>query len=119
MVDTGLALVFLADFAYRLLSAPDRRAYLVPKGGWLDLVGSLPLPGLRLARLFRVVRVGHLLRAAGPRRLKQAVRRDRAGSTLLVLVFLAILLLEVASALVLATERLGDRPNIGTSSSSL
>jgi voltage-gated potassium channel len=119
VVGAGLAVVFLADFAYRLLSAADRRAYLVTQGGWLDLVGSLPVPGLRLARLFRVARVGHLLREVGPQRLKQAVLRDRAGSTLLVLVFLTIVLLQVASALVLAVERLGDSPNIRTSSDAL
>src|SRR3954469_25040420 len=63
--DLVLSGIFLLDFSFRLLSAPTRRGYLVRQHGWLDLLGSLPIPGLRLFRLFYVVRVTRLLRRGG------------------------------------------------------
>jgi voltage-gated potassium channel len=119
VVDAGLSLIFLADFAYRLFSAPSKRGYFVGQLGWLDLIGSLPFPGLRVARLFRVVRAARLLRGVGLRRLWFAILRDRAGSTLLIVVFLTLVLLEVASALMLAIERDKENANIRTASDAL
>jgi voltage-gated potassium channel len=122
VVDGGLTIVFLADFAYRLLRGPTRREkreYLVTRWGWLDFVGSLPYPVLRPARLVRVVHVGRLLTDQGAERLGRGLLRDLAGNTLLVVVFLAVVLLEVASILVLGVERMGENPNIRTASDAL
>ena len=105
IVDAGLTVPFLADFAYRLFSARSKRGYFVGQQGWLDLIGSLPVPGLRLARLLHMARAARQLRGVGLRPLWRAALRDRAGSTLLVLVFLTVVLLEVASALMLKIER--------------
>ena len=55
--DVALTPIFLADFLYRLISAPSKGGYLIKGGGWLDFIGSLPFPALRLARLFRMWRV--------------------------------------------------------------
>src|SRR4051794_33753542 len=63
--DIVLSGIFLLDFSFRLISAPTRRGYLVQQHGWLDFIGSLPFPGLRLFRLFLVVRVTRLLRRDG------------------------------------------------------
>ena len=46
IVDGLSCIIFMGDFIYRLTTAPDRRAYL--RWGWLDFLGSLPFPGLRL-----------------------------------------------------------------------
>jgi voltage-gated potassium channel len=45
IIDGALSLIFLADFAYRLLSAEDRRIYFFRQFGWADLLASVPLPG--------------------------------------------------------------------------
>src|SRR5260370_30542592 len=60
--DVALTPIFLADFCYRLFSAPSKVGYLIKGGGWLDFIGSLPFPALRLARLFRMWRVYRGLR---------------------------------------------------------
>src|SRR4249919_2323107 len=53
IVDTGLCFVFLADFLGRLRHAESKSGYFLHQLGWLDLLGSLPFPGLRIARVFR------------------------------------------------------------------
>ena len=63
IIDAVLTIVFLGDFAHRLLTAERKSAYLFRGGGWLDLIGSLPL--LRVFRIFRVLRVSRLLREFG------------------------------------------------------
>src|SRR5215203_1180421 len=102
--DLVLSGLLLLDFGFRLIIAPSRRDYLLRQHGWLDFLGSLPLPGVRLARAFRIVRVIRLLRDAGLRRLRRAVLRDRAGSTLLGVLFVTLVLIEVVSTLMLAIE---------------
>jgi hypothetical protein len=117
--DVVLAGILLLDFGFRLISAPSRRHYLIRQHGWLDFLGSLPFPGVRLVRFLRIVRVSRLLRNAGLRQLRRAVVRDRAGSTLLAVLFLTLVLVEVASALVLAIEVRAENSNIHTPSDAL
>ena len=117
--DVVLSGILLLDFGFRLLSAPSWRDYLIRQYGWLDLVGSLPFPGLRLARFLRIVRVIRLLRDAGLRRLRRVILRDRAGSTLLGVLFLTLVLVEVASTLILAIEVRAEHANIHTPSDAL
>ena len=117
--DIILSGIFLLDFGYRLISAPSRRGYLVRRHGWLDFLGSLPVPGLRLFRLFYVVRVTRVLRRHGTRRLSHVLVRDRAGSTLALVLTLTLVLIEVASALVLAIEVRASDSNIQTPSDAL
>jgi voltage-gated potassium channel len=117
--DIVLSAILLLDFGFRLVIAPSRRDYLLRQHGWLDFVGSLPFPGVRLFRLLRVVRVLRLLRDAGLRRLRRAVLRDRSGSTLLGVSFVTVVLIEVASALVLSIEARADDSNIHTPSDAL
>jgi voltage-gated potassium channel Kch len=119
VMDVILSFIFLGDFTYRLFTAPTRRGYFVGQQGWLDLLSSLPLPQVKIFRLFRVVRVVRLLRAVGPRRFFDAVLRDRASSALLVVIFLALLLLEFGSALILAIEIRAPDGNIKDASDAL
>jgi hypothetical protein len=117
--DVVLSGILLLDFGFRLISAPSRRDYLIRQYGWLDFLGSLPFPGVRLARFFRVVRVARLLTDAGRRRLRRRVVRDRAGSTLLGVLFLTLVLIEVASVFVLLIEISAEDANIRTPSDAL
>ena len=61
-------IVFIAEFALRLVIAPDRVRYL--RANWLTAV-SLLVPALRIFRVFRALRV---LRAARPARGFRLVR---------------------------------------------
>jgi voltage-gated potassium channel len=119
VMDVILSIVFLGDFAYRLYTAPTKRRYFVHQRGWLDLLSSLPFPSAKLFRLFRVARVAQLLRAVGFRRFLRAVLHDRAGSALLVVVFLAILLLEFGSMLILSIEIRAPDGNIKDASDAI
>src|SRR4051812_22984539 len=79
--DVVLSTILLLDFGFRLIIARSRRDYLIQQYGWLDFLGSLPLPGVRLARFFRVVRLICLLRDSGLRRLRRAGLRVRSRGT--------------------------------------
>ena len=117
--DWALTPIFLGDFCYRLFSAPSKVGYFFKGGGWLDFIGSLPFPGLRLARLFRMWRVYKGLRRIGMRNMWEAYRKSRAESALLTVIFLAIVVLEFASIFVLVTERDDPNANIKTASDAL
>ena len=93
IVDSGLTVVFLADFSYRLTTAENRRRYFFRERGWLDLIGSMP--GLKAARIFRVLRVMRLIRRDGAAAIWQWLVRDRAQSALYVVSFLVVIVLEV------------------------
>jgi len=55
-LETVLTVVFLAEFTSRFIAAHDRRRYL--RGHWIDLIALIPVArGLRIARLFRVLRL--------------------------------------------------------------
>src|SRR4051812_17321486 len=104
IVDGVLSVIFLADFFLRLKRSPHKRSYLIAERGWLDLLGSLPFPGLRLARLFRIARVSSVLQRDGPHQVWEMIAVNRAGSALLGTLFLTIVLLEFGSISMLAVE---------------
>src|SRR3954453_2816552 len=117
--DVVLSTILLLDFGFRLIIARSRRDYLIQQYGRLDFLGTLPLPGVRLARFFRIVRLIRLLRDSGLRRLRRAVLRDRSGSTLAGVLFLTLVLIEVVSTLILAIEVRAEGSNIHTPSDAL
>ena len=119
VVDASLCLVFLGDFLHRLWRAESRSRYMGREGGWLDLIGSLPVPGFRLARLMRIVRAVRQIRDRGGRRLWRDVLRERAQGALYVVLLLVVLVLEFASIGVLAAERSATDANIQTASDAL
>src|SRR6516164_8809893 len=53
-MDGIISVIFLADFTYRLFTADSKSRYFFRQAGWADLLGSLPFPGLKILRLFRV-----------------------------------------------------------------
>jgi voltage-gated potassium channel len=119
IVDGVLSLIFLADFLLRLKRAPHKRTYLIHDGGWLDFLGSLPFPGLRLARLFRIARVSKIVHTYGPRGVWEMIAVDRAGSALLGTLFLTIIVLQFGSMFVLGAEAQAENANIRTASDAL
>ncbi len=111
--------IFLIDFLYRLFSAPSKGGYFFKDGGWLDFIGSLPFPQLRLARLFRMWRVSRGLRNIGMKNIWSTFTKSRAESALLSIIFLTLVVLEFASIFILATERNDPNANIKTASDAL
>ncbi len=117
IVDALSCIVFLGDFAYRLISAPDRRAYM--KWGWLDLLGSFPFPGFRLLRTVRIFRVVRSMQFVGGPAILRTLLRDRAGSAILAVFLITIIVLEFAAIFMLIAERGDPAANIKTGGDAL
>ncbi len=114
-----LSLIFLVDFLYRLFTAPSKSGYFFRLYGWADLLASLPVPQTKVLRVFRLVRVYRLLAAYGLRKIGRTLIADRAGSALLVLLMLGILVLEFGSLAMVAIESKAPGANITTASDGL
>jgi voltage-gated potassium channel len=114
-----LSAVLFGDFCYRLATAPSRWGYLGRGFGWADLLASVPLPQLKLLRVFRLVRVWRLVQAYGGRSVVRALVRDRAGSALYSLLLAALLVLEFGSLAMLRLEQSAPGSTITTASDAL
>lgn len=112
IVDIVLSLIFMADFLGRLYLADPRREYFIDRQGYLDLLGSLPLPILRIFRVVRVYRAIVRVSAMGGRRVVRHLIRARAQSALLFATFLVITIVELGSIFVVAAERSAPNANI-------
>ncbi|MCA1566034.1 MAG: potassium channel family protein [Acidobacteria bacterium] len=73
---TIIWIVFILDFALKLVLAPDKSDYL--KANWLTAL-ALAVPALRVFRIFRVVRVLRAARAARGLRLFRVVSSLNRG----------------------------------------
>lgn len=120
-VDFILCMLFVFDFLLSLGRASDRMEYFFRRGGWLDLLGSIPaVPGLswtvlfRLARLNRLVRISRRLRGEERGEVIANARANPASAALLTTITLAFLLTTVASLLILRFERGAPGANITT-----
>jgi voltage-gated potassium channel len=116
LVDSIVSAVFLVDFLVRLRRAPARSDYFFRQYGWADLAASLPFPQVKVLRIFRLIRVARLLRRYGGRNIARSLIHDRAGSALLTLLFIAVLVLEFGSLAMLYVERSAPEANIKTAS---
>jgi len=119
VMNVVLTAILFVDFLYRLATAPSRPGYFFRQFGWADLLSSLPLPQVKIFRVFRLVRVAQLLRASGVRLIGHRLLRNRAGSALLSLLLMGILVLEFGSLWMLALEQSVPDANITTASDSI
>jgi voltage-gated potassium channel len=119
IVDIVLSGILLADFFGRLFVAEDRRDYFFRRRGFLDLLGSLPIPVIRVFRVVRVYRGLVRVSALGGRKLARQLIRERAQAALLAASFLVMLVLEVGSILVVGAERGAPNANITTGGDAL
>jgi len=110
IIDGLLCIFFMGDFFWRLFSAPSKKAYL--RFGWLDFLGSIPIPLFRLFRLFRAGVTIRFIQAAGGRKLVRALVRQRAESVVVFVGFITIIVLEIAAAAVLVAESANPEANI-------
>ena len=114
-----VSVIFLGDFTYRLLSANSKSTYFLRQFGWADLLASLPFAQAKILRVFRLVRVFRLLRANGTKRIVRSLVDNRAGSALLSLLLMGILVLELGSLEMLNIEQYAPGANITTGSDAL
>lgn len=113
------SLIFLGDFTYRMVTAPSRTGYFFRHAGWADLLASLPFPQLKVLRVFRLIRVFRLFRELGAKTILRTLIKDRAGSALLVLLLMGILVLQFGSLTILYVEYDAAGANITTASDAL
>jgi hypothetical protein len=114
-----LSIVFMGDFLYRLLTTDSKSGYFFRQFGWADLLASLPFTGLKILRLFRLVRVYRLLKELGPRQVGRSLIKDRAGSALLTLLLAGVLVLEFGSLAMLRVEQYAKGANITSGSDAI
>lgn len=119
ITDGVLCFFFLLDFLVRFRNSTDRRRYFVREWGWLDLLGSLPAPGLRLLRAIRMWHIARDLKRMGGDAFYRRIVRDRASSALYAALFLAIVVFELCSMFVLSAESHSGDANIKTGSDAL
>lgn len=103
-INIVISLVLMFDFGYRLLSSPSKKYYFIKDFGWLDFLGSLPVLGFQILRLFRVVRVIRLFRKMGTGNVSREFLDQRAKSTMATVAFLVILVLQFGSYFVIGVE---------------
>ena len=114
ILEDSLCAIFLFDFFRSLRLAPNKWGYFLKGGGWLDLLGSIPLSAFaifRVARLFRVIR---LLRKMTGGELQRMLTRRLAQSTLLFTLVIALFLVFTISWIVLRAEQGASGANIKT-----
>jgi voltage-gated potassium channel len=112
VLDSVMSIVFVADFVQRLLRSQSKAHYFFRRYGWLDLLGSLPLPGLRLLRIARVVHLVRDLYRKGGHRMVREISTGRAEAALFTVILLVFINLEFATMAVLAFENDAPGANI-------
>lgn len=119
VINAVLTLIFLLDFFYRLMTAGSKSRYFWREYGWADLLSSLWFQQLKVFRVFRLVKVYRLLKEKGLRGLGHALVANLAGSALLTLLLVGILMLQFGSLGMLTLERNVAGANITTASDAL
>jgi voltage-gated potassium channel len=122
-IDFLICMIFLVDFFYALWRSPKRSDYFFKRGGWLDLLGSIPtVPGLpwtsllRFARLSRGLLIYKSFQGKNRQDLIEETRRQPEKTALLSIIIAAVVLITTTSLLVLVFERGAPDASIRTGS---
>jgi len=119
IIEYIISIFLMLDFFFRLIQARDKRLYLFRYYGWLDFLGSLPVFGLRLARLASILIRWRKLRRDEFSDMGNVIVQQRAQSTLLAVIFIALVIFEVSGIAILKAETLSPDANIQTASDAL
>ena len=112
IIDGLLCIIFLMDFGYRLATAPSRREYM--RWGWADFIGQpADAPGCACSGSSTSPAPCGPAGRRRPRVVRQLLR-ERAETAIFLVFLVAIVVLELASALVLVAERGDPGANIST-----
>lgn len=113
-VENLLCVVFFADFLRSLFRAPNKWAYFLKGGGWLDLLGSLPFYKLAIFRLARLFRIARVMRTLKGNDFRKMLTDQIAQSTLLFTLVIALILVFTISLFVLKAEQGNPHATITT-----
>ena len=116
-IDAFLTVFFVADFIFRLVTAPSKKHYMGRGGGVLDLLSCSP--GLRIFRLFRIVRAVRIFRRLGGKRVFGELRGGLAAGTVYLVILVGFVVLEVVGLLELYFEEDAPGANITTGGDAL
>ena len=116
-IDLFLTVFFVADFIFRLVTAPSKKYYMGRGGGVLDLLSCSP--GLRIFRLFRIVRAVRIFRRLGGKRVFGELRGGLAAGTVYLVILVGFIVLEVVGLLELYFEEDAPGANITTGGDAL
>lgn len=118
-VDAGIAFLFLIDFTRRLLTTESKANYFFKQFGWSDLLASIPLTYFNIFRVFRVLRVARYLRKEGHKNILNLLYHKLANTSLYLVFFAVILLIEFGSIAMLFAENNAAGAVIVTASDAL
>ena len=110
VINFFLTIIFLADFLFRILTAPSKTHYFFRDWGWADLLASIP--ALRILRLFRIFKAYRLLHKYGARNILGKLKKHRAESVLYIVIFCVMVVIESGAFFVLMAERSAPDANI-------
>lgn len=113
-IERGIGVIFLADYIYRVISAPRRWAYMSSVTGIVDLLSAIPilfvwgdLRAFRTLKLLRILRLLQLLRLSkAMRRLELSFKSIK--DDLLVYGALSTIFLVICSSVVFNFEHLAQ-----------
>ncbi len=118
LFDVLVALIFLADFLFRLVRVSKKWQYL-RTWGWLDVLSGIPYPIFNIARVARFVRVVFVVRTMRRQDVESSITKHPARSTLIATGFLTFLVVVIGSALVLNFEEVAPHAMIITGGDAL
>ncbi|MFZ1483923.1 MAG: ion transporter, partial [Candidatus Saccharimonadales bacterium] len=118
-VDIGIAFLFLIDFCRRFFGTKAKANYFFRQFGWSDLLASVPLSFFNIFRVFRVVRAARYLRKEGHRNIFKLLYKKLANTSLYLVFFAVILLIEFGSIAMLFAEQNAAGAVIKTASDAL
>jgi len=114
--DSIICGIFAIDFLLILRRSPNKTDYFLKKGGWLDILGSIPVvPGFPWTAVFRVARLNSLRQTIKHLQGKDhitSMRNSPANTVMLTTILVGIVLITTASMLILRVERYAPNANI-------
>lgn len=119
IMDAFISLIFFIDFLKNLFSAQSKKDYFLKDLGFVDLLASIPIPQLKILRLFRIVKVYKEIKRGGVRLISQGIFKNTASAALYLVFFIILLLLEFGSIAVLYAEQYSPAANIKTASDAI
>lgn len=118
-IDACIAALFFVDFIRRLTGSSSRADYFFKQFGWSDLLASVPFSFFNIFRVFRVIRAARFMRKAGQKNILRLLYKHLANTSLYLVFFAVLLLIEFGSIAMLAAENGSKGAVILTSSDAL
>jgi len=119
VINAILSIIFIVDFTYRFFTANSKKHYFLHEYGWADLLASIPLPQVKIFRIFRILRVYRLLRKFGMHGIIRELISSKGNGAVFTIFFLVICVLEFGSVAILAAESHSTEANITNSADAL